>query len=509
MSSAWETWRTRAGLVLAPLLALAIVVAGEGGAKTSLAALFASTAILWITEAIPPAVTALVAVSMSVVLGIATPKEAFAALGNPILFLFVGSFMIAEAMNRHGLGARFARAMTRGASGRLGAMVATSAAAFLLSMWTSNAAATAVVLPIALHIARGGRGTGGGHGARGGEGAGASGARGDDGSYAAAMVLAIAWAASMGGLCTPVGTPPNLIGLRALTDRGLALDFFGWMKIGLPVGALMLVSMWVVLALVFRVRPGETAPLVDDEARPWSRGEVAAFTSFGLAVVMWILPGVLDAAGSSWAAPVKKHLPEEVVALLCAAILFVWPVGAPGGPAERALTWQQATKIDWGTVLLFGGGILLGDLGNKTGLAAEWGKALVETTGVTSPWTLVALITAVAIVLSELASNTASATLMVPIAFSLAAASGAPPIPAVLGATLGASFGFMMPISTAPNAMAYATGRVTIRQMMLAGVVFDVAGFVVLVAALRVLCPILGLDQQLLPVSAVSAVSGE
>lgn len=482
------------GFALAPTLAVLIVVAGEGGPKTRLAALFVVTAILWITEAIPPAVTALVAVSMSVVLGIATPKEAFAALGNPILFLFVGSFMIAEAMNQHGLGARFARAMTRGANGRLGAMVATSGAAFLLSMWTSNAAATAVVLPIALHVALGaGKPTT---------------TRTGDRTYSAAMVLAIAWGASMGGLCTPVGTPPNLIGVRALADRGLPIDFFGWMKVGVPVGVLMLVAMWLVLAVIFRVRPGEAAPPAEETHRAWSRGEVAAFVAFSLAVVLWILPGVLDVMGSPWARSVKQHLPEEVVALLCAAVLFVWPVSEPGQPVQRALSWHTASRIDWGTVLLFGGGILLGDLGNKTGLAADWATALVDATGVTSPWMLVALITAASIVLSELASNTASATLMVPIAFALATASGAPPIPAVLGATLGASFGFMMPISTAPNAMAYATGAVTIRQMVVAGAVFDVAGFVVLLAALRVLCPLLGLDELFVPVPAATPVSG-
>jgi solute carrier family 13 (sodium-dependent dicarboxylate transporter), member 2/3/5 len=476
--SALDVWRSRAGLALAPSAAAVIMLAGEGGPKTTLAALFAATAILWITEALPPAVTALLAVSFSIVLGIATPREAFAALGNPILFLFVGSFMIAEAMNMHGLGARFARAMTRGVKGRLGAMIATSSAAFLLSMWTSNSASAAVVLPIALHIAKGaGSGTAA------------------DRRYGSAMVLAIAWAASMGGLCTPVGTPPNLIGLRALADHGMPLDFFGWMKIGAPVGIVMLAAMWLVLALVFRVRPGQPATAAGGEARPWTRGEAAAFASFSLAVFLWMLPGVLDAVGSPWGKAVKARLPEEVVALLAASILFMWPIHARGEAPRTALRWKDASRIDWGTVLLFGGGILLGDLGNKTGLAGDWGRAMIEATGASSPWALVALVTAAAILLSELASNTASATLMVPIAFALAQSAGTPPVPAVLGATIGASFGFMMPISTAPNAMAYATGQVSIRQMIAAGIFFDVAGFIVVVAALRVLCPLFGLDQ--------------
>jgi sodium-dependent dicarboxylate transporter 2/3/5 len=464
-TSRFDVWRARAGAVLAPATALLIVLVGEGGPKTMLAALFAATAILWVSEAIPAAVTALVAVSMSIALGIATPKVAFAAMGNPILFLFVGSFMIAEAMNVHGLGARFASAMTKHARGRLGALMAMSGAAFLLSMWMSNSAATAVVLPIAISIAR---------------------SVGDK-RYAAATVLSIAWGASMGGIATPVGTPPNLIGMRALTDNGMAVDFISWMKVGVPIAVLMLVAMWLVLAMVFRVRGGEAAPPRREGARPFSRGEVASCASLGLAVVLWIVPGLLEAIGTPWGTAIKERLPEEVVALLCAALLFVWPVS----PTKRALSWEDAARIDWGTVLLFGGGILLGDLANKTGLAADWGRWLMDATGASSMLAVVALVTAAALILSELASNTASATLMVPLAFALAQSTGTPPIPAVLGATIGASFGFMMPISTAPNAMAYATKQVTIRQMLTAGIVFDIVGYMAVVAAIVLLWPLI------------------
>ena len=462
--SRFDAWRARAGAVLAPLSALLILALGEGGTKTRLAALFAATALLWISEAIPAAATALLAVSLAVVLGIAPPKEAFAAMGNPILFLFIGSFMIAEAMNLHGLGARFAWLMTHRVSGRLGALVATSSVAFLLSMWMSNAAATAVVLPIALQLAR---------------------AVGEQ-RYAAATVLSIAWGASMGGIATPVGTPPNLLGMRALEANGVPIDFLSWMKLGLPIGLLMLVAMWIVLAVMFSVRPGVAAPSQAQGPGRWTRGEIAALVSFLAAVLLWITPGLLQAAGSSWGRAMSERLPEEVVAILCALLLFVWPL--PDG--KRALSWADASRIDWGTVLLFGGGIMLGDLANKTGLAADWGRALMEATGASSLLAVVALVTAAALILSELASNTASATLMVPLAFALAQSTGTPPIPAVLGATIGASFGFMMPISTAPNAMAYATGQVSMRQMITTGIVFDVVGYIAVVAAIVLLWPL-------------------
>jgi solute carrier family 13 (sodium-dependent dicarboxylate transporter), member 2/3/5 len=172
----------------------------------------------------------------------------------------------------------------------------------------------------------------------------------------------------------------------------------------------------------------------------------------------------------------------------------VLPGGLPGRKPRPALVWSEATRIDWGVLFLFGGGILLGNLAGDNGLSAQLGDALVDSTGASSTWAITALVTAISIVLSETTSNTATATLMAPLAGSLAFHAGAAPIPAVLGATLGSSFGFMLPISTAPNAMAYATGRVRIREMMKAGIVFDVVGFVLIVVGLRVLCPLLGLD---------------
>jgi len=214
--------------------------------------------------------------------------------------------------------------------------------------------------------------------------------------------------------------------------------------------------------------------------------------AFALAVAGWLVPGLIEVASpgslaSRWAA---THMTEEVVALAASAILFLWPVGGD----RAALTWGEAARIDWGTIFLFGGGILLGDLAGKTGLTARWGEALVAATGAHSLWAITALVTAVALLLSELTSNTATATLIVPLAITLAQAAHVRIEPPALGATLGASFGFMLPISTAPNAMAYGTGQVTIRQMAGAGLLFDIIGYGVIVAGLRLLCPLLGLS---------------
>ena len=464
-----DRWRGRFGLVLAPLAAVLTWHSVEQ-ARAPVAALFVVAGVLWVSEAVHPAVTALLVVALAPLLGACSAKEAFSALGNPVLFLFVGSFMIAEAMRLHGLGDRLAHALSERTNGRLGALVATSSSAFLMSMWISNAAATAVVLPIVLSLGR---------------------SLGDDAAarrYRSALVLGVAWASSMGGLCTPVGTPPNLIGMRAMRELGLGIDFIGWMRIATPMALLMLVAMWVVLAVVFGIRPGQPAPRPPPIHVRWRAGEVAATCAFAVAIVGWTVPGVLDALGHPAAGTLRARLPEEVTALLAATILFVWPIReADGAKLRRALTWQDAARIDWGTVILFGGGILLGDLANKSGLARVWGEALMELSGAQSAVAITALVTIAAVVLSELASNTAAATLMIPLAIGLADAAQIDRLPPLLGATLGASFGFMMPISTAPNAMAYATGEVTIRQMIRAGVLFDVVGAVVIIAVLALL----------------------
>lgn len=474
--SRFEYYKQKIGFVAGPVLALVVWWLSSTKAP-ALPALMALCVTWWITEALPAAVVALFAAVGAVLMGLATPAVAFGSFGKPQLFLFVGSFFVAEAMRIHGLGERMARALTSIARGRLSLLVMLGVTSFVLSMAMSNAAATAIVLPIAL-----------------------SASAAADRKYQAAVVLMVAWAASVGGLGTPVGTPPNLFGIAALRHQGLDLGFVQWMGMGVPIGLVMLLALVVILAWFFGIKRGMVLPSsVRRERLPWRAGEYSVVAVVVLAIVGWLLPSVVQAlAGETSRAAVwlRKHLSEEVVAVIAGGLLFVLPGGKRGAaasPARRpALTWAEATRIDWGVILLFGGGILLGDLANSTGLSAEWGRSLVALTSAHSTWGIVALCTAIAIVLSEVTSNTATATLMAPLAADLAHAAGAAPIPAVLGATLGASFGFMMPISTAPNALAYATGKVSIGQMVRAGIVFDVIGFALIVGGLRILCPLMG-----------------
>src|SRR5690606_7191836 len=185
------------------------------GDQQALSALMALCAVYWITEPVPPAVTALLAMVGSVLLGIAEPARAFGPLGRPLLLLFVGAFFIAEAMKVHGLGDRVARALAALARGRLSLMCALSGAAWLMSMWMSNTAAAAICLPIALAVA----------------------ASSSDRRLGTALVLAVAYGASVGGIATPVGTPPNLIGMAAMAEAGREVGFLTWMGLGLPIAA--------------------------------------------------------------------------------------------------------------------------------------------------------------------------------------------------------------------------------------------------------------------------------
>lgn len=484
------------GLPLGPLLAALVWGLGHEGPAPGLPALMTLAVTWWLTEALPAAAVALLVACGAVLTGLATPAVAFGAFGKPQLFLFVGSFFIAEAVRLHGLGDRVARATARVASGQLSLLCAMGAAAFFLSMLMSNASATAILLPIALAASRG-----------------------TSAKYQSALVLVVAWSASVGGLGTPVGTPPNLFGIAALRQHGVRLGFLDWMGFGVPIGLLMMLALVLVLGATHGVRRGQPLPAelaLDGRARrPWSRGESAAVVSIAVAVIGWMLPSAAHfiapaAAATRW---LDAHLSEELVAILAGCLLFVLPAGprlaeqssaaaAPSSPpsspssppsSRPALTWAEATQIEWGVILLFGGGILMGDLAKTTGLSAAWGKALLELTSADSTLFITALVTAVSIALSELTSNTATATLMAPLAAELATAAGVSPVPCVLGATLGSSFGFMMPISTAPNALAYATGKVKMSEMMASGVVFDVLGFFLILGGLRVLCPLFGL----------------
>ena len=233
---------------------------------------------------------------------------------------------------------------------------------------------------------------------------------------------------------------------------------------------------------------GGSTQIVRDELEKLgavSRGQRNVLVAFGITVLLWVAPGVFAIAGiadTGFARGFAQAVPESVAAMLGALLLFLLPVDWTG--RRFTLTWEQALKIDWGVILLFGGGLAMGELAFSTGLAEALGKGITAWLPSQTTAALTMLFTGAAIVLSEATSNTAAANMIVPIAIAVAQAAGVPPLQPALGATLGASMGFMMPVSTPPNAIVYSSGFIPITSMMKYGVLLDIAGFFVIVAAM-------------------------
>lgn len=448
-----------------------------------LAAILGTVVVLWITEAIPMVITALLGVAAAVALGVAPAKEAFAAFADPLVFVFVGTFITARAIFFHGLDRRFAYGLLAlpfvEARPRrvLAAYVATGV---LISMWISNTATVAMLYPIGLSLLAVL------------ESRGATGPR-----YASALLLGASFAVAIGGLATPVGTPPNMIGLGFLrSELSYDLPFFSWMALGVPVSLVLAVAC---VLLLRGTAPADTrvdalAHAIAAERHalgPWTIGQVNALIAFAVTVLLWVTPGFMALAWGTQDPLYKAftaYVPEPVAAVFGACLLFVLPVDLRR--LEFTLPWEEAVRIDWWIVFLYGGGLALGTMAFQTGLAEAMGRGLVGLLGVRSELGLLAFSTAIATVLSETTSNTASANMVVPIVIALAQAAGADPVLPVLGASLGASLGFMLPVSTPCNAIVYASGRIPLRDMIRRGIVMDVVGVVLIVASLALLGPL-------------------
>ena len=489
----FEDLRRKAGFFLAPvgfLLTLWWASSVLPAPAARLSAVLALMVIFWLTESIPLPVTALLGAVLNIVLGVADARTVLAPFADPIIFIFIGGFMLSRAMMRHRLDRRIALAVlslpgvSKSPFRILGAMGLVTA---LVSMWVSNTATTAIFLPIALGVL--------------GSLAGGASLRGQ--TFATGMMLMLAYAASIGGIVTPVGSPPNLIALGQLEKlAGIEIGFLTWVLVMLPIFATMFVVLWLML---WFLHPGGRGLATQGEnvteflakqrtaLGGWTAGQFSTAAAFAVAVTLWLLPGVGQAVLGNkheFVVFLNRYFPESIVALLAACLLFF----LPGKKGERALDWEEASKIDWGIILLFGGGISLGALMFSTGVAKSLGETAAGVFGADAGlWMLTGLAIAVAILLSETTSNTSSATMLCPVVIALADGMGVSPVAPTLGACLGASMGFMLPVSTPPNAIVYGSGLVPLPAMLRAGIIFDILGFLVIWGGLRILCPLLGL----------------
>ena len=413
---------------------------------------------LWMTEALPVAVTALLVPVLGIALGVAEARAAFAGFGDPIVFLFFGTFLLTAAADQHGLVARLTASVLGSEMLRRHPARLLWAMAFLgcgLSAWMNNTATTAMLLPLALTAER-------------------LGSR----KLTIAVLLMCAYAPSLGGFATPVGTAPNLIGLRLLEQAtGHRPSFARWCLVCAPLAVLatVLTALWLRRGSKAARAPADTAIVAP--RGPWSLAERILVPLFVVVVLLWIAPGILAGTplqGAAWLKAWQARLPEPAVPMVGALALFLLPSGAPGG--ARILEIGVLRRIDWSTLLIFGGGLSLGAMMFESGLARALGEGIFRAMPFGGTYGIVLAATLMAVLVSEMTSNTASASLVIPVVLALAQAAGVDPVKPTLAATVACSFGFMLPVSTPPNALVFATGRVRIREMIAYGILLDVAG---------------------------------
>lgn len=419
-------------------------------------AVTALCAVWWVFETLPIPATSLIPFAVLPVAGVLDHKAAAAAFGDTVILLLLGGFILSTALEKSGAHRRLALGLVRlvGGGGRrlvLGFLVASAA----LSMWISNTATTLMLLPLAMAVVQADEAAAPGQEPR--------------SRLAIPLLLAIAYGASIGGVGTPVGTPPNLIFVGVYEKvTGGSYGFLEWMAVAVPAVLLMLVPTWLWLA---RGLPSAPAPRLERSA--WRPAERRVLVVFAVTILLWVTREAPLGGWSGWLG--VKGVNDSTVAMAAVVTLFLVPDGEGGA----LLDWETAARIPWGLLLLFSGGLAIAAAFESSGLSTALGQALGGIAALPRAAMLLALCLSVTF-LSEFTSNTALATLLMPILGAAARAAGLAPEALMVPGALAASYAFMMPVGTAPNAIVYGTGRVPVRRMMLDGFVLNIIGAVVL-----------------------------
>ena len=448
---------TLAGLGSALALGLGLAAAGQPPEICWTAGVTLLCAVWWITEALPIPVTALVPFAIFPLVGVLTPAQVGQAYGSPLILLYLGGFMLSTAMEKSGAHRRLALGMVNafGAAGDRGVVFGFMAAAALLSMWISNTATSLMLLPIALATLE----------------------NVTDRRLKIGLLLGIAYACNVGGIGTPIGTPPNLIFMQVYTDTtGIQLSFLDWMAWGLPVVIIFvpLIGLWVTRG-VSRSR-NISLPAVG----AWRPEEKRTLAVFGLTALAWMTRGDPFGGWSAW-----LNLPQAndaSVALIAVVLMFLIPSGNGG----RLLDWETAIKIPWGILILFAGGICIANAFVSSGISQIVGEALGALSGL-HPLLVLAVICLSVTFLTEITSNTATTALLMPILAAAAVGSGVDPRLLMVPAAMSASCAFMLPVATGPNAVIFASGHVPIRAMAREGLILNLMGAAILSAICFVL----------------------
>jgi len=426
--------------------------------------LLAWMAIWWATQAVELAVTGLLPVVVLPLLRASTAEQVLAPYANDVIFLFAGGCVLGIAIERHGLGRKFLMFVIR----CLGNSPSRIVAAFLcvaafISAWVSNTATAAMMLPlasaaVAMYAVNAGTTAQASNAVR---------------HFQCAVLLAVAYGASIGGVMTVLGSPPNPIGAEWITAHGGQMDFVRWASFGVPVGVLMMICAQLIFRFAFPLHGLPPCAEIANvgESAPMSRAAKLTALIFVMAVVAWV------------AAPFVKSftpavvLKDGMIAIAAALALFIVP--AARGSRESIVPWSQTQRLPWGVFILFGGGLSLADAMQRTGVSQMIAQSVTGIQGV-SEGVIIASVAAVMVFASEIGSNTALAATAVPIVGAMAPGLGIAPEKLVITAVLGASLAFMLPVGTPPNAIIYSTGLVPVREMMRVGFMLNLCAIVVI-----------------------------
>ncbi len=405
------------------------------------------TAVWWVTEALPVPATSLVPFFAFPLFGVLTHKQAAASLGSHVILLMMGGFMMAKALEHSGLHRRFALMVLRVVGSRSAARVlfAFMLVSAFLSMWISNTATCLMLMPIALAVLN---------------------QLEDDSTLAVPLMLGIAYACSLGGIATLIGTPPNVIfaGMYEQVTGGSSFGFLRWLTIGLPVVVigLPLMVFWLMRHCYhpISVRLPETTP--------WQPNEKRLLAIFALVIFLWVFR--TEPFGGWSDALNMPDVGDSTVALLGAGLMFL----VAGRPGEKLLDWKTAVDIPWGVLLLFASGITLATAFTESGLSTLMGEHLSVLTSAVHPLVFTLILALSVSFITEVTSNIATTTLLMPVLGATAVAGNLPPEQLMIPAAISASCAFMLPVATAPNAIVYGSGKLHIHQMMREGVALNI-----------------------------------
>lgn len=448
---------TALGPALALLVFWLLNTPEQDSAIAFTAAITIWTAVWWIFEPIPIPATSLLPLALFPAVGVLTPTEVGAAYGSPLVLLLMGGFILSTAMERSGAHRRVALTMVNlfGGSSSKRLVFGFMAAAALLSMWISNTATTLMLLPVAMAVLE----------------------KAPDKKLAIPLLLGIAYASSIGGIGTPIGTPPNLVFQQVYAETvGSEIGFLTWMSWGVPVVLIFvpITALWLTRGLDYQ------GSYILPAVGTWQSAERRVLIVFALTALAWVtrsqpfggwstflnVPGINDAG----------------VAMLAVVVMFL----VPDGRGERLLNWESAAKIPWGMLILFGGGIAIAKAFVASGLSQQLGIWLTQL----ATLDLFLLILAICLTITfmtEITSNTATTTLMLPILAAAALAAEIPPEVLMVPAAMSASCAFMLPVATAPNTIMFSTGAFPIRTMVKEGLALNLIGALLITSACRLL----------------------